>query len=86
MTTSKTIKDWFDDGTEDNQKWMVIICDTFEWDDYPTYFDETQAQACRDCILKAQHGENMQKLMEVYDLTASKDPQFVAGKLVMNGP
>ena len=86
MTISRIVQGWFDEGVKDNQKWMVIICDTFDYEDYPVYFDENQRQGCRDRIREAQHGKNMQRLMEVYDLTAPKDPQFVPGILVMNAP
>ena len=86
MTTAKHIKEWFDNGVGDNQRWMVIICDTFDYEDFPSYFDETQVKECRECIRSAQHGENMQNLMEVYDLSMDKEKQFVAVKLVMNGP
>lgn len=86
MTTSPLIKEWFDNGVGDNQRWMVIICDTFDYEDFPSYFTEGQADECRKYIRSAQNGENMQRLMEVYDLSMPKDPQFVAVKLVMNGP
>jgi len=86
MTTAKRIKEWFDEGVEDKQRWMVIICDTFDHDDYPVYFGEGQADECKKRIREAQRGVNMQRLMEVYDLTINKEEQFVAGTLVMNTP
>jgi len=85
-TTPKMLSNWFDRGVENNQKWMVIICDTFDYEDFPVYFGESQVDDCKKRIREAQHGDNMQQLMEIYDLTASKDLQLVAGTRVMNGP
>jgi hypothetical protein len=69
------IEEWFDKGIADGRKYMIVLCDTFDWEDYPEYFD-TQ-EAVRE---KTQSPGNMQKVMEVYDLTAQRDTQLLANR------
>lgn len=74
MATSKrTIGDWFDSGIKDKQDFMIVVCDQFDWTDYPAYctrngFDWKYNQY--------KDGQNMQKIMEVYDLSLDKDSQL----------
>ena len=66
------INRWLENRPKD-AKWMVVICDTFEYDDYPCYFSDPQA--CLNKIAAAQRGENMMRLMEVYDLEGDIEAQ-----------
>ena len=69
--TKADLSGWFDHGVRDGAKWMVVVCDTFDHEDYPCYFltaQEVQAKLARP-------GE-MQRIMEVYDLTADKEEQM----------
>lgn len=86
MTTSKRIREWFVEGVADNQRWMVIICDTFDHEDFPSYFSDAEVKKCIMAIGDAQHGKNMEQLMEVYDLSLPMDEQFVPGKITMHLP
>lgn len=52
---------------------MVIVCDTFDYEDYPTFVMPT------DDVVKtaSEHdGPNMQKVMEVYDLRMDIETQL----------
>ncbi len=67
------IRRMFENGVKMGAKRMAIICDTFEWEDYPVY----------DCfpdyewnVSRAERRENMLLLMETYDLTADIDEQM----------
>lgn len=77
MTTQSEIGAWFDQGIEQGATHMLVVCDTFDWDDYPVY-----AKGLKDAHerVKAAHG-GMNKLMEVYDLSMSKDEQLKAGRV-----
>lgn len=64
-TTRKDLKRWFDEGVKKSAAYMIIVCDTFDHEDYPVYvlpdedFWEKHA---------TYNGESMQRIMEVYDL------------------
>ncbi len=71
-TTSDEIRSWFDCGVKHGHAYMVVWCDTFEWSDYPAYHD-TEEAAQRDVNT---NGQNMKRLMEVYDLRKPRDAQI----------
>ncbi|MDQ5944571.1 MAG: hypothetical protein QG658_640 [Patescibacteria group bacterium] len=72
-TTIPMLVRWFSVGVEQGATHMIVVCDTFDWEDYPIYvkpgedvhekFDEF-------------HERNMQKVMEVYDLRLNRDDQM----------
>ena len=70
MTTKKEISDWFDRGVAQAADYMVVVCDTFEYSDYPVF---TDAKGCHDCCLDP---GDMQRVMEVYDLRRDKTEQL----------
>lgn len=71
MTTREEISRWFDKGIETGRRYMVVMCDTFDYSDYPMYFDtESVARAAI-----ASPGE-MTRFMEAYDLQADKAEQL----------
>lgn len=64
-TTRKDIIAWLHEGQEKKATHMLVVCDTFDWDDYPVYVmpgEDAKAVAERN------NGPNMTKLMEVYKL------------------
>ena len=71
-TTRKALKRWFTEGVKKDASYMIVVCDTFDHEDYPVYvkpsedFWETHA---------SYHGKNMQRIMEVYDLKLSWEEQ-----------
>jgi hypothetical protein len=54
-----------------NSRYCLIICDTFDWEDYPVYVD-TAEQA----VEHVKNLQSMEKLMEVYDLKGDIDKQM----------
>lgn len=64
MTTRDDIKAWIDRGLAEGATHMIVVCDTFDHEDYPVY-----AQGADDVRQKhaAHDGKNMQRVMEVYD-------------------
>lgn len=71
MTTRSEISEWFDEGLKKGATHMIVVCDTFDYDDYPKYVmpDEHVRE------MAANLGE-MQKLMEVYNLELNKREQL----------
>ncbi|MEK7509369.1 MAG: hypothetical protein AAB605_01500 [Patescibacteria group bacterium] len=71
--TRSDIARWFKEGQEQGATHMVVVCDTFSYDDYPVYV--TPGENARDKA--AEHdGPEMQKVMEVYSLAKPMEPQL----------
>jgi hypothetical protein len=73
MTDRQQISDWFDEGVGKSATHMIVVCDTYDHDDYPVF-----ATSDDDCIQKHQFYNTapMQRVMEVYDLRQPKDRQM----------
>lgn len=69
--TKQEIEGWFDRGVEHGHSYMLVICDTFDHEDYPAY-----AKTERDCLSHYNDPGAMQRVMEVYDLRAEKAEQM----------
>ena len=65
MTTKTEIRQWIERGQEKGAAFMIVACDTFDWDDYPVFV--TDEENLQDKV-KLYDRVNMQKIMEVYDL------------------
>ncbi len=65
------IEGWFDQGVAKGARHMLVICDTFDYDDYPV-FTTTDDQ----CLDRYKNPGEMQRVMEVYDLSADKTEQM----------
>ena len=76
-TTAEDIKGWFDDGVKQKADYMLVVCDTFDWEDYPVYCSTAEYWKERKA-----HSANMQRIMESYDLHQSKDSQTGPGTRV----
>lgn len=72
-TTRDDLSRWFDDGVEQGATHMVVVCDTFDYGDYPVYV--MPDQDVRE-VAEANDGPNMTKLMEVYCLSMDKAQQL----------
>ncbi len=68
-TTKSEIQSWFDRGVEQGATHMAVVCDTFDWEDYP------HSIMPGGDPLDYKPG-SMQKVMEVYALHLPKDPQL----------
>lgn len=69
--TKDDIRRWLERCADDGCSHMVVLCDTFDWSDYPSgAHDEAEArEICAD------PGE-MQKVMEVYKLSLDWEEQL----------
>lgn len=76
-TTRDEIRQWFERGVAEGKIAMIVMCDTFDWGDYPVYVNAGQDTRA---LAKSLDGQNMQKLMEFYDLSIPAEPQLSAGR------
>lgn len=72
--TSGDIRGWFHRGVEAGKKRMIVWCDDFDYEDYPEFTDMTGDDLRK--YTRMENGQNMKRLMEVYDLTADIEPQM----------
>ena len=71
-TTLGAIKRWFDRGAKEGAAYMIVVCDTFDHEDYPVYIMPNQ-----DFWEEYEHYNqiNMQRIMEVYNFGLSWEKQ-----------
>jgi hypothetical protein len=82
MGTSKDdIRIWFKEGTFRGATHLIVVCDTYDWEDYPVY--AMPEQDAREEASKYD-GHNMQKIMEVYNLSQDMEKQIDGGRCQMN--
>jgi hypothetical protein len=71
--TREDIKEWFERGVEIQATHMVVMVDTFDWDDYPVYIMPGQDPRYE---VSVRNGNNMQNVMEVYNLVKPMQAQL----------
>jgi hypothetical protein len=86
MTTKDDIRNWFDRGVSLGKDIMIVLCDPFDYEQYPIYTDAAEYEQ------KYQDLGNVlvSGVMRVYDLTQSKDvqlaePRALHPEMVSNG-
>ena len=73
MSTSvNDIREWLK-GTKPKHTHMLIVCDTFDYEDYPVFTKNIQK------AMKKYHHKDMQKVMEVYNLSIDLEKQLSEG-------
>ena len=73
MTTRMDLKVWFDQGKKEGATHMIVVCDTFDYGDYPAYVTPPETIHDRITYYKL---SPMQRIMEVYDLSMDRDTQL----------
>jgi len=72
-TTQNDIRGWFIRGVAKKATHLIIVCDTFDWDDYPVFVEQNQKV---HEVESEYNGKNMQKVMEVYNLSMDMEEQL----------
>jgi hypothetical protein len=76
--TRNEIKGWLERFKKEEATHVAIVCDTYDWDDFPKDFtfsvDTPKAEIER--IIRADCSGNMQRLMEVYRLDLDLNTQL----------
>ncbi len=81
-TSRQDLTRWFDQGVAQKASHMIVVCDTFDYEDFPVYVDKVSN--FYDVYNKYTNGQNMARIMEVYDLNKDKSAQMTGR--VMNLP
>lgn len=71
MTNRTEIAGWFDKGVMIGATHLIVVCDTYDHEDYPVFMSSPA-----DCLAKYKHPGEMQRVMEVYDLAQDKAEQM----------
>jgi hypothetical protein len=71
--TMTDIMEWLERGKEAGATHVVIVCDTLDWNNYPVFVTPTDKV---EEIIDRYNFKNMQKIMEVYNLSASIEEQL----------
>ena len=74
MASFEEIERWFEIGLKQKATHLIVVCDTFNYDDFPSYLTGTSEDAKRE--VDNINGKNMQKVMEVYNLSSEKSEQL----------
>lgn len=78
MTSKSDIQGWFERGVTKGATHMIVVCDTFDHSDYPVFIAPEEDVRER---AKEYDGRNMQRIMEVYDLSRDMDEQLNAHRV-----
>jgi hypothetical protein len=64
--TYNRFQEWIKEGKDQGAMYLISVCDTFDYDDYPVY-----ANSEEEMLEKKEHYNNasMQRVNEVVDLT-----------------
>lgn len=77
MTTVDDLKQWFKEGKQEKAAYMIIVCDTFSYEDFPIY---CKSKLTLEKEMAHRTGSPMSRIMEVYDLKKPFDKQPMSGK------
>jgi hypothetical protein len=71
--TKEQISKWFDFAKQSGFAYMIIVCDMFEYTDYPVYvYAGNNLRERANRVIAT----DMQVIMECYDLSMDKEAQF----------
>ena len=72
-TKPSDIRRWLNKGKKCGATHVIVVCDTYDWEDYPVYVapDENVRKKYAE-----HNGPNMQKVMEVYSLKIDIEKQL----------
>ncbi len=73
MTTREQIRSWLHEGKAQGATHVIIVCDTFDYEDYPVYVRPGQDIRTR---MAEFDDRNMQRVMEVYSLRRDIEEQL----------
>ena len=73
MTTKEDIKEWVERGKKSGATHVIIACDTFSYEDYPVMVMPGENIKEK---LKYYNSQNMQTVMEIYNLSMDIEKQL----------
>lgn len=78
MTTREVLAKWFDAGVRDAADFMIVVTDTFSYDDFPVYVRGSRKLAAQRAH-ELEHAP-LCKVMEVYDLRGDRGAQLAEAR------
>ena len=75
-TTQDDIRGWLERAKPEHTH-MIVVCDTYDWEDYPVYVSKDESV---QEVFAEYHGPNMQRVMEVYNLSMDHEKQLTEGR------
>ncbi len=73
MTTVTTIRGWLEHAIDQGATHMLVVCDTFDMDNYPVYVAPNESARKK---VDEYHHKDMQGVIEVYDLSLDIEMQL----------
>lgn len=73
IASREDIKRYLEKGKKNGSKYMLMVCDTFDYEDYPVYVEENEKLVD---VINKYDGKNMQKILEIYNLEIDIDKQL----------
>lgn len=77
-TTVQDLREWFDEGKKRGATHMIVVCDTFDYEDFPVYVQK--GEDVQKEVSKRQNYEGMSRVMEVYSYKKPFEKQKTNGK------
>ncbi len=68
--TRNDIESWFKYGKAEGLEYLIVMCDSYDYDNYPKYCSRNQLQGTIDAYPK-----DMQYIEEIYDLNMDMTAQ-----------
>lgn len=81
-TSQSQIREWLKEGKAQNATHVIIVCDTYDYEDYPVFVQRDQDPR-REVKLRS---GNMQKVMEVYSLGLDIETQLASHRVFNYDP
>ena len=63
---------WFKRGVREGATHLIVVCDTYDHSDYPVFVEPGEDARAK----AAEYSGNMQRVVEVYNLSLPMDPQM----------
>ena len=68
--TRNDIERWLEEAKTNHSTHMLVVCDTFDYDDYPVYTKDVHES------IRKYRDASMQTIMEVYDMSMDVEEQL----------
>ena len=72
-TSREDIKEWFVRGKKQKATHLIVVCDTYDHEDYPVFVTKHQDAKTE---VNNRDGHNMARVMEVYNLSKDMEEQL----------